>query len=943
VRGHHRGGWLIVALVAVLSGCLGGASPAGASAGSGPPVNTLAPSISGTAQEGKTLKVKSGKWTGAKPIAYTYGWQLCDAEAEACGSSLGSASSLQLRPEWVGHVLRATVTATNGSGEATASALSSLMVVKGAPYDKSKPTISGTPALQHALTASQGRWTGKKPIAFAYQWQSCDATGGECQDIEGATESSFTPGVEQADHPLRVRVTASNSISQTPASSEPTTPVGFAPAAALAAGGDHTCAALQSGHVQCWGNGELGQLGNGGTLDSSLPVEVQGIADATAVAAGQGATEITAGSEHSCAVLATGHVECWGSDNVGQLGDGTTSTAPTSSPVEVQGIGNAVQVVAGYEHTCALLATGHVQCWGFNYHGELGDGTAGGNSATPVSVQGITSAKQLSAGWYHTCALLTGGHVDCWGWNVYGQLGNSSAGGQSATPVEVSGISTATDVGAGYGHTCATLAGGHVLCWGSNGSGQLGSGNDNSSATPVEVQGIDDATAVAAGFAHTCAVSSSGRVRCWGANYYGQLGNDSTLASSSPVEVAGVNDATAISVGYGHSCATLEDGGLRCWGYDYYGQLGDENRSHGPATVPVAAEGLTDATEVTAAYNFTCALVSGGTISCWGYNGNGQLGDPAVASSDTPVEVDGISDAVDVSAYYLHACATLADGAVDCWGWNGWGQLGDGTYEQSTQPVSVSGIASAVQVATGEADTCALLASGRVDCWGYNGDGQLGNAGNTTSTTPVEVQGIGNASQIAVGREDACALLTSGHILCWGNNGQGQLGDGSTKNASTPVEVTGIEDAVEVTLGSEHACALIAGGQVMCWGYNYHGELGIGTTGGYTTTPVEVDGLSGVRSIGAGDYHTCALSSAGATECWGENFFGQLGNGEVGGDSASPSEVAGVSAPTEIAGSWGDTCAVTAGGSVDCWGWSNRGQLGDGEAWRLLPTEVVGF
>jgi Regulator of chromosome condensation (RCC1) repeat len=251
---------------------------------------------------------------------------------------------------------------------------------------------------------------------------------------------------------------------------------------AVAAGYDQTCAVLSSGHVECWG---LNPLGNGSNGRSDTPVEVTGITDAT---------QVTAGYGDACALLSTGHVECWGGNQYGELGNGSTTEAYT--PVEVSGITDATQVTAGYsnetgDYTCALLSTGHVECWGYNLYGELGNGTTTTYSDTPVEVSGITDATQVSAGAGQTCALLSTGHVECWGANGNGELGDGGISVYSGTPVEVSGITDATRVAAGAFHTCAVLSTGHIECWGNNGYGQLGNGTMGTvSDTPVEVTGI---------------------------------------------------------------------------------------------------------------------------------------------------------------------------------------------------------------------------------------------------------------------------------------------------------------------------------------------------------------------------------------------------------------------------------------------------------------------
>jgi alpha-tubulin suppressor-like RCC1 family protein len=251
-------------------------------------------------------------------------------------------------------------------------------------------------------------------------------------------------------------------------------------ATSVSAGREHTCAVLSGGTVKCWGIGGSGRLGNGSTNKQSTPVSVSSISTATSV---------SAGLRQTCAVLSGGTVKCWGYGGYGQLGNGSTSSQTT--PVSVSGISTATSVSAKHLHTCALLFEGTVKCWGSGFNGQLGNGSTS-SQTTPVSVSNISTATSVSAGLRHTCAVLSGGTVKCWGYGGSGQLGNGSTTSTQSTPVSVSSISTATSVSAGSTHTCAVLSGGTVKCWGYGDSGQLGNGSSTIiiQSTPVGVLGF---------------------------------------------------------------------------------------------------------------------------------------------------------------------------------------------------------------------------------------------------------------------------------------------------------------------------------------------------------------------------------------------------------------------------------------------------------------------
>jgi alpha-tubulin suppressor-like RCC1 family protein len=351
------------------------------------------------------------------------------------------------------------------------------------------------------------------------------------------------------------------------------------------------------------------------------------------------ATQVASGYQHSCALLSTGHIDCWGYDKQGQLGNGTEKRVE-DNPVEVENIGDASQVAAGGDDSCALLSTGHIDCWGDNMDGQLGDGSTTG-SLTPVEVQDLVDPSQVTAGGdderAHACGLLSTGHIDCWGSNQFGELGNGGST-KSDMPVEVQDITDATQVSAGDRSTCAVLATGHIDCWGS----QLGNGTDESSNTPVEVQDITNATQVAVGGFSTCAVLSTGHIDCWGANEDGQLGDGTTESTDTPVEVQGITEATRVSAGELFTCAVLSTGHAGCWGAGGLGQLGDGSTVSTDA--PVEVQDISSGSQVAAGSKHACALVSTSQVECWGYNKQGQLGDPSDRKeiTDTPVGVFGL-------------------------------------------------------------------------------------------------------------------------------------------------------------------------------------------------------------------------------------------------------------------------------------------------------------
>jgi len=705
----------------------------------------------------------------------------------------------------------------------------------------------------------------------------------------------------------------------------------------IGTGFGHTCAVTTAGGVQCWGSNDSGELGNNSLTASNKPVDVSGLSsDVSTVSAGFG---------HTCALTTAGGVQCWGNNDTGQLGIGSPASN-SSVPAAVSGLDSGVRAVStGTFHTCALTTAGGVKCWGYNNAGQLGNNSTV-DSRVPVDVSGLRSGvSAISAGGVHTCAVTTAGAVKCWGANDEGQLGNNSTT-SSSVPVNVSGLRSGVNaISTGELHTCAVTTAGAVKCWGTNDEGQLGNNSTTNSSVPVDVSNLSSGVSVInAGFGHTCALTTAGGVKCWGYNDSGQLGDGSNASRSVPVDVSGLSSGvSAISAGDGHTCVVTTVGGVKCWGYNAFGQLGIG--SVASSLTPVEAIGLSSGVSaISAGSLYTCAVTTAGGIKCWGDNFTGQLGDGSTTSRSVPMDVSSLSSGVSsVSTGNYHTCTVTTAGGVKCWGDNFSGQLGDGSTNTSSVPVDVTGLSSGVSsVSAGGNHTCAVTTAGAVKCWGYNGVGQLGNGNTNTSSMPVDVVGLSSGvSAISTGDGYTCALMTAGGVKCWGYNFAGQLGNGNTNTSSVPVDVVGLSSGVSaISAGSYHTCALTAAGGVKCWGENDNGQLGTGST--ISGIPVDVIDLSsGVSAISAGLQHSCAVTTAGAVKCWGDNFYGQLGDGSTT-SRGVPVAVNGLgNGVSTISAGGSHTCAVTTAGGVKCWGDNNFGELGDGNAWRTTPVDVV--
>lgn len=369
---------------------------------------------------------------------------------------------------------------------------------------------------------------------------------------------------------------------------------------------------------------------------------------------------VSAGGAHTCVLLASGVVECWGDD-------AGVRAVPLAE--------RATQVAAGGTHTCALLASGGVTCWGQNDWGQLGLGDTIGRDPGPDLSSGSRqfvdfngeSPISLALGQRHSCALFSNGAVRCWGANESGQLGMGDTEFRGDEPNELGASLPAVDLGPGVGavaiscgsrHTCALLTDHRIKCWGANDSGQLGGSlSENRGDAPgemgdalasVEVDPAFQVDSIAAGANHTCALSTSGAIFCWGPNRVGQLGvtplftppYDSLSQNVTAIDFAGAGPALALSAGASHTCALLVGGELRCWGLNLSGQLGLGNNDFLAVpgkplvidrSVDLGTSGYApiSVVDVSAGVDFTCAVLADQRIKCWGVNRRGQLGSAA--------------------------------------------------------------------------------------------------------------------------------------------------------------------------------------------------------------------------------------------------------------------------------------------------------------------------
>jgi alpha-tubulin suppressor-like RCC1 family protein len=697
------------------------------------------------------------------------------------------------------------------------------------------------------------------------------------------------------------------------------------------AGYSHTCATDTNGKVYCWGSNSAGELGIGSTADrSAVPAEV----DTTGVLNGKAVTSVSADNAITC-VVASGQAYCWGNNSNGQLGNGTTARSNVPVAVDTTGVlsGKTVtDINPGGSHTCAV-ASGQVYCWGYNAYGQLGNGTTT-SSTIPVAVdttgvlsgKTVTSVKALSNS---TCVLTSDSQVYCWGYNGSGELGSgNTTNANKPQAIVTSGVlsgKTITQLDSDSYNVCVT-ASGKPYCWGGGNFGQLGNGVKADSTIPVVVDttGVlsgKTVSYVTVGNLRTCAIADS-KPYCWGYNLYGTLGDGATKQSNTPiaVDISSLSSGTSIyNVTPGYTIADnclISAGKPYCWGVDDSGQLGNGPPSKNllsPSAVDVSGIPPSDGT-------FTqidgdrglhyCGLTSSGKVYCWGANSYGQVGNGTTSTTYTPVLATGdLAGKVvtSISVGGSNSCA-VAGGKVYCWGLNTGSAVinangnGSGNYQTTPKLVNDSGVFNSkiiTKVVVNDNNVC-VIAEGGLYCWGYNKSGQLGNGSVNTTNTPSKVPTlIGGAlgdkvvTDVAIAGTYICAVADS-RAYCWGDDGnEGHLGLGyytsgyittpTAVNIAAPPAAMAGKTVTSISATTFTTCA-IAGGNMYCWGSDYNRQRGDGV-GGNSNVPIAVGGTFAGQPITQAfttsiNYTniSCGVKN-NIAHCWGGNNYGELGDG----------------------------------------------------------------
>ena len=612
---------------------------------------------------------------------------------------------------------------------------------------------------------------------------------------------------------------------------------------------------------------------------------------------------------HSLLVKNDGTLWAWGYNYYGQIGDGTSGSSNNkTAPVKV--LDNVAQVAAGDYHSLAVKSDGSLWAWGYNYNGQIGDGTSGSSNNKTAPVKVLDNVAQVAAGGSHTLAIKTDGTLWAWGYNYYGQIGDGTSGSSTNKTSPVKIMDNVAQVAAGDSHTLAVKTDGSVWAWGNNNSGQLGDGTSASKTTPVKIMdgGVEK---VAAGSSNSYFLMTDGRLLACGNNdYVGQLQTGTTWAVFNPVEI--MQDVAQVAAKNNNAICIKTDGRVMAWGDNRYRQLlGESYEKHlTPIRVPVSG----NIASIEAGNNSSQAVTTNGDLYGWGRNNNGQIGQGDRFSKTNPSLItSSVSQAV---IGYDNAAAVKTNNTLWEWGVN----CRNLNTMRSLPIQTMTGI---TQIAAGYRNLFAVKADGSLWAWGYNPSGQLGDGTTADKTAPVKV--LDNVAQVAAGDDYTLAIKTDGSLWAWGNNYYGQLGDGTTADKTTPVKI--MDNVAQVAAGYGHTLAIKTDGSLWAWGYNSWGQIGDGTSGSSNNKTAPVKVLDNVAQAAAGDYHSLAVKSDGSLWAWGDNFRGQIGDGTTA-DKTTPVKI--MDNVAQVAAGTYHTLAIKTDGTLWAWGYNYFGNLGLG-------------
>jgi alpha-tubulin suppressor-like RCC1 family protein len=722
-----------------------------------------------------------------------------------------------------------------------------------------------------------------------------------------------------------------------------------------AGGWNFTTAIKNNGTVWAWGKNDVGQLGDGTTVNKSSPIQIiaggstlKSITEAGIVLhqlpPAQGLSDLDDFFVRRD-LFTAGNTWGWGTNATGNLGIGTTTV--TSIPTQTSYGTNWRQISVGTGHTTAIKTDGTLWTWGDGTSGQLGDGYQVSRTL-PDTVGAETVWRATSAGWKHTGAIKTNGTLWMWGDDTNCQLGFNNASPVRAS-IPTQAYHTVADwaqIAVGVNHAAGIKTDGTLWMWGDAGWGII--------ASPMQtIAGGTTWAQVSVGSGHTTAIKTDGTLWTWGYNQQGQLGDGTRITSSSPVQtIAGGTNWAQVTAAYYHTMAVKTDGTLWVWGDNYYGALATGTFGVGTyysSPVQTIAGGI-DWAQVSSSGGMSAATKTDGTLWTWGGNGFGNLGNGTAAANYSPAQtIAGGTNWKTIWGVGNSVAVTKTDGTLWTWGYNGNGELGDGTIVWKSSPVqTIAGGTNWNQVSCGLSQMAAIKTDGSLWTWGDNYQGSLGDGTTIDKYSPIQtIAGGTNWLQVSSGEFGVMAVKTDNTLWSWGGNTYGKLLLPPPFDTTILNEPTGQGTTWEqISCGYKYTGAIKTDGTLWMWGSDSAGQT---ATGGEFSSHLDVCsplpttlGGTNWKQLSCGHDHTGAIKTDGTLWMWGNNTSGQLGDEQLTA-TYNGKQVQTVSGGTDwsrVSCGFNHTGAIKTDGTLWLWGNNDGGQLGTGAAWAMVSSPV---
>ncbi|WP_164975836.1 MULTISPECIES: T9SS type A sorting domain-containing protein [unclassified Chryseobacterium] len=616
-------------------------------------------------------------------------------------------------------------------------------------------------------------------------------------------------------------------------------------------------------------------------------------------------------------------------DNAGVWGPVFKNVINVETPVP-SGCWQSLSV--GQEHSAGVKADGTLWIWGGNDYGQLGNGTLIGKK-TPILVGTATDWKSVSIGFGHTIALKTDGTLWAWGKNDYGQLGDGTTINKSL-PIQIGTASDWKSIRASFNQTFAIKSDGTLWSWGYNYYGQLGDGTTTNVLVPAQVGTATNWKSIEPGSLHTFAIKTDGTLWGWGYNYYRQLGDGTQVSRLSPVQIGTATDWKSAAAGGYHSIAVKTNGTLWGWGSNNSGQLGDGTIINKNLPIQIGTE--TNWLNIAAGNGVTFATKTDGTLWSWGNNSKGLLGNGTTGTTNTtlPTQVGSSSDNMQSFVGESHVLVRTIDGSLKVCGQNTYGQLGNGTNNNTNSFISVD--CPSICPPAKQFSTTNVTSSTATISWVAPNPAPNGGYSYLYSTNSV-IGGIEGTTSATT--ENLTNLLPNTTYYWWVAS---QCGSGYANweagGSFTTLSATTTGCWENASLGYNHSVALKNDGTLWTWGNNQYGQLGDGTSTNRNAA-IQIGG-NDWKKIAAGESHTIAIKTDGTLWTWGSNQHGQLGFGFTV-NRIEPTQLGTAADWVSIAGGEYYTLALKSNGTLWAWGLNSSGQLGNNTTNSIgIPTQI---